>query len=173
MTLKNNRVPLLSNIKLCASFHRNMWIQNGVTVQKRLNGAMTSVTLTSDLVVLHGHHVCNGNNSWKFQDDTITGTLSKRCDRRTDRQTEISVLGVAWSQLKIIGHLFNTTSSFVHLLKCIGKFKLKPQSGNAQFGSISAILSGVTLKFDSSTLKNFRASLLCCSKLCASFQSHR
>ena len=30
MTLKNNRVPLLSNIKLCASFHRHMWIQTGV-----------------------------------------------------------------------------------------------------------------------------------------------
>ena len=42
----------------------------------------------------------NGNNSWKFQDDTMTGTLSKRCDRRTDRQTEISVLRAAWSQLK-------------------------------------------------------------------------
>ena len=34
MTLKNNRAPLLSNIKLCASFHRHMWIQTGVTVRK-------------------------------------------------------------------------------------------------------------------------------------------
>ena len=46
----------------------------------------------------------NGNNSWKFQDDTVRETLSKRCDRRTDRQTggqtEISVLRAAWSQLK-------------------------------------------------------------------------
>ena len=49
MTLKNNRVPLLSNITLCASFHRHMWIQTGVTVRKRLNGVMTSVTLTFDL----------------------------------------------------------------------------------------------------------------------------
>ena len=49
MTLKNNRAPLLSNIKLCASFHRHMWIQTGVTVRKRLNGIMTSVTLTFDL----------------------------------------------------------------------------------------------------------------------------
>ena len=29
-----------------------------------------------------------GNNSWKFHDDTITGTLWKRCDRQTDRQTD-------------------------------------------------------------------------------------
>ena len=28
----------------------------------------------------------NGNISWKFQDDTMTGTLSKRCDGRTDGQ---------------------------------------------------------------------------------------
>ena len=39
---------------------------------------------------------------------------------------------------KIIGHLFYTTSRFVHL-KSIGKFKLKLQSENAQFGSKSAI----------------------------------
>ena len=49
MTLKNNRAPLLSNIKLCASFHCHMWIQTGVTVRKRLSRVMTSVTLTFDL----------------------------------------------------------------------------------------------------------------------------
>ena len=49
MTLKNNRAPLLSNIKLCASFHHHMWIQTGITVRKRLNGVMTSVTLTFDI----------------------------------------------------------------------------------------------------------------------------
>ena len=48
MTLNNNRAPLLSNIKHCASFHCHMWIQTGVTVWKRLNGVMTSVTLTFD-----------------------------------------------------------------------------------------------------------------------------
>ena len=63
MTLKNTKVPLLSNIKLCASFHRHMWIQTGVTVHKRLNGGMTSVNwpLTSDLDLLHGHRVCQWN----------------------------------------------------------------------------------------------------------------
>ena len=52
------RAPLLGNITLCASFHRNMWIQTGVTVMKRLNGVMTSVTLILDLHLLDGHHVC-------------------------------------------------------------------------------------------------------------------
>ena len=49
MTLKNNRAPLLSNIKLYASFHHHMWIQTGVTVWKRLSWVVTSVTLTFDL----------------------------------------------------------------------------------------------------------------------------
>ena len=48
MTLKNN-TPLLSNIKLYASFHHHMWIQTGVTVRKRSSWVVTSVTLTFDL----------------------------------------------------------------------------------------------------------------------------
>ena len=49
VALKNNRAPLLSNTKLCASFHHHMWIQTGVTVRKRLSRVLASVTLTSDL----------------------------------------------------------------------------------------------------------------------------
>ena len=49
MTLKNNRAPLLSKIKLCASFHHHMWIQTGATVRKKLSWVLTSVTLTFDL----------------------------------------------------------------------------------------------------------------------------
>ena len=68
---------------------------------------------------------------------------------------------------KIIGHLFYITPTFVHHLKPLGEFKLVLLSGNAQFGSKSAIfLSRVTLK-------NNRVPLLCYVKLCASFQSHR
>ena len=49
---------------------------------------------------------------------------------------------------KTIGHIFYTTPSFVHHFKFIGEFKLR-------------------------TLKNNRAPLLCCFKLCASFHSHQ
>ena len=49
IALKNNRARLLSNIKRCASFHRHIWIQTGVTVRKRLSWFLTSVTLTFDL----------------------------------------------------------------------------------------------------------------------------
>ena len=50
---------------------------------------------------------------------------------------------------KILGHIFYTTSSFVHHIKSFGEFKLKLQSGNGQFRSKLAIfLSRVTFKFD-------------------------
>ena len=47
-----------------------------------------------------------------------------------------------WSW-RTIGHLFYTTSSFVHHFKAMGEFKLELQSGNAQFGSKSAIFCPV------------------------------
>ena len=49
ITLKNNKAPLLSIIKLYVSFHHHMWIQTGVTVRKRLSWVVTSVTLTFHL----------------------------------------------------------------------------------------------------------------------------
>ena len=50
---------------------------------------------------------------------------------------------------KTMGNLFHVASSFVHHFIAIGEFKLKLQSGNAQFGSKSTIFfSCVTLKFD-------------------------
>ena len=44
---------------------------------------------------------------------------------------------------KTIGHLFYTTSSFVHHFKAMGEFKQELQSGNAQFGLKSAIFCPV------------------------------
>ena len=49
MTFKTNRAHLLCPINLNASFNHNIFIQTGVTVQKRLNWGLTSVTLTFDL----------------------------------------------------------------------------------------------------------------------------
>ena len=74
---------------------------------------------------------------------------------------------------KTIGHVFYTTSSFVHHFKSIGELKLKLQSRNAQFGSKSAIFCPVWPWNLRMPLKNNRAPLLCCFKLCASFHSHQ
>ena len=58
-TLKNNRAPLLSTIKLWASFYHHIWIQTGVMVRKLQSWVLTSVTLTFDLDLLLGHHSCH------------------------------------------------------------------------------------------------------------------
>ena len=71
---------------------------------------------------------------------------------------------------KTIGHLFYSTSSFVHHFEAIGVFSL--ESGNAQFGSNSTIFRAVwpwNLTYD---LENNRAPIQCYFKLCASFRSH-
>ena len=73
---------------------------------------------------------------------------------------------------KSIGHLFYTTTSFVHHFKAISEFKLELQSGNAEFRSKSAIVWQGDLKIWWMTLKNNRAPLLYYFKHCASFQSH-
>ena len=107
MTLKNNRTPLLSIIKLCASFHHHMWIQTGVTVRKRLSRVWPLWPWPLTLTFCMDITLVIGNNSWKFHDDMMMGTLSKRCHRQTDRQTEIAILKAAWTQLKImIWHVF-------------------------------------------------------------------
>ena len=73
---------------------------------------------------------------------------------------------------KIIGHIFFTTSSFVHHFKTICELKLKLQSGNTQFGS-KLFFVPCDLETWWMTLKNNRPPLLCCFKLWALFHSHQ
>ena len=147
MTLKNNRAPLLSIIKLYASSHHHMWIQTGVTVRKRLSWVVTSVTLTFDLwpwpyawtsplslVITPENFMMIG--WWEQSQKGVT-------DRRTDRRTDWTIHRAVWSQLKTIGHLFYAISSSMRHFVAIGEFKLELQSGNAQFGSKSSIFLAV------------------------------
>ena len=125
MTLKNNRAPLLSNIKLCASFHHHMWIQTGVTVRKRLSWVLTSVTLTFDLwpwplawtsllsLVItpenfmmirwweHNEKGVTDRQTDGQTDGRTDGRTDWRTDRQTDRRTDWTIHRAAWSQLKI------------------------------------------------------------------------
>ena len=96
MTLKNNRAPLLSNIKLYASFHHHMWIQTGVTVRKRLSWVVTSVTLTFDLWhwpfawTLRWSLVINPENFMmiRWWEHSQKGVTDRRTDGQTDGQTD-------------------------------------------------------------------------------------
>ena len=151
MTLKNNRAPLLSNIKLYASFRHHMWIQTGVTVRKRLRWVVTSVTLTFDLWpwpfawTLRRSLVITPENFMmiRWWEHSQKGVTDRRTDGQTDRQTENTICRAAWSQLKTIGHLFLATSSYMHHFIIICEFKLELQSGNGQFGSNSTIFRAV------------------------------
>ena len=74
---------------------------------------------------------------------------------------------------KTIRHIFSATSSFVLHFIAICQFKMELQSGNAKFGSKSAIFFvPCDLEIWQMTLKNNRAPLLCYFKLSASFYSH-
>ena len=109
MTLKNNRAPLLSNIKLYASFHQHMWIQTGVTVRKLLSWVMTSVTLTFDLWpwpfawTLRRSLVITPESFMmiRWWEHSQKGVTDRRTDGQTDRRTENTICRAAWSQLKI------------------------------------------------------------------------
>ena len=109
MTLKNNRAPLLSNIKLYASFHHHMWFQTGVTVRKRLSWVVTSVTLTFDLwpwpfawTLLWSLVITPENFMMiRWWEHSQKGVTDRQTDRRTDGQTENTICRAAWSQLKM------------------------------------------------------------------------
>ena len=112
MTLKNNRAPLLSNIKLYASFHHHLWIQTGVRVRKWVSWVVTSVILTFDLwswpiawTSLLSLVITPENfmmiRWWKHSEKGVTHTETDgRTDRQTYGRTDRSVLRAAWSQLK-------------------------------------------------------------------------
>ena len=72
------------------------------------------------------------NSNWSYSPETLGSGQNWRffvpCNLKFD--------GSPW---KTIGYLFYTTSSFVHHFKAMHEFKLKLQSGNAQFGSKWAI----------------------------------
>ena len=107
MTLKNNRAPLLSNIKLYAPFHHQMWIRTGVTIRKRLSWVMTSVTLTFDL--WPWPFAWTSLLSWvitpenfvmiRWWEHSQKGVTDRRTDRQTDRRTDWTIHRAAWSQL--------------------------------------------------------------------------
>ena len=83
--------------------------------------------------------------------DLIAGTglvILLKLDSIIDFSAPVTLKFDGWPR-KIIGHLFYTTSNFVHDFKAIGELKQELQSGNVQLGSKLAIfLSRVTLKFD-------------------------
>ena len=151
MTTKNDKAPLPYYIKLCASFQIHRWIQTKVTVRKR-----------SILVKIGDFFVPCDLEIWRMTLKNNTAPLLccfKLCASFHSHQwiqTRFTVRKCPiWVKINVflphvtlkfnrwpwkkIGHLFYTTSSFVHHFKAMDEFKLELQSGNVQFGSKSAI----------------------------------
>ena len=144
LTLKNNKAPLLSNIKLYVSFHHHMWIQI-VTVRKQKVG------------------------SWPLWPWPLTLTFCIESGRiwRFFAPVTLKFYGRPW---KTIGQLFYTHSSFMHHFIAIGGFRFELQSGNTQIGSnLTIFFASCDLEILRTTLKNNRAPLLYPFKLYASF----
>ena len=104
ITLKNNRAPLLSNIKLYVSFHHHICSNWSYSPETKM-WVVTSVTLTFDLWpwpfawTLPWSNVITPENFmmirwWEHSQKGVT-------DGQTDRRTENTIHRAAWSQLKI------------------------------------------------------------------------
>ena len=126
ITLQNNRAPLLCYFKLCAAFRSHWWIQIGVTVRKH-------PILHQALCIISNPSV---NLNWSYTPEKLNS------GRLGDFLSLVTLKFDGWPW-KTIGHLFYTTSSFVHHFKSIGELKLKLPSRNAQFGSKSSIFCPV------------------------------
>ena len=132
MTPTNNQAPLLCYFKLFALFRSHWWIEIAVTVRKcqhlgQIRWFFIRVTLKFDW--LH----------WK-----IIGHLFYPISSFVHHfvpNGEFFQIGVTGWPWKTTEHLSYDALSFVHQhhFNAIIKFKLKLESGNAQFGSKSTI----------------------------------
>ena len=152
MTPENNSAPLLCYFKPFASFRNHWWIQTAVKSPETPNLGQIQqfleprdlkiwrMTLKNNSALLCNFKLCGSFRShWWIQ----TGvTVLKRPIGVTlnDFLSHVTFKLDRWPW-KTIGHLFYDTLSFVHHFNAIGKFKLKLQSGNAQFGSKSTTLA--------------------------------
>ena len=161
MTSKNNTAPLLYYIKLCVSFQIYRWIQTEVTLRKcSIWVEIGDFFVPCDLEIwwmtlennraplLYYIKLCASFQIHRWIETEVTVRKRSISVKISNFLSCVTLKFDGWPW-KTRGHLFYTTSSFVHHFKSIGEFKLELQSGNAQFRSKSAIfLSCVTLKFD-------------------------
>ena len=154
MTLINNWAHL-SYFKLCASFHSHLSIQNGITVRKRqIRVKIGDFFVLCDLEIwrmtlknnraplLYYFKLCVSFHSLLWNQKEVTVRKRQIWVKIGDFLSRVTLKFDRWPW-KIIGHLFYSTWSLVHHFIAICEFKMELQSGNAQFGSKSAIFCPV------------------------------
>ena len=105
---------VLCYIKLCVSFHSHLWIQTGVTIRNRPNWGkicfdlcdldLWPLTLTFCMDITF----VNGNNSWKFHDDTMIGTLWTRRSENNNTPQPLD----QWTNSPFMGQQVGNCKSF-------------------------------------------------------------
>ena len=145
MTSKNNKAPLLYNIKLCASFQTHWWIQTAVTVQKcsirvKIDDFLSCVTWKFDGWHWQtiGHLFCATSSFvnhfieaiGEFKLEWQSGKLNSAQNQRYLSLVTLKLHGWPW---KTIGHIFYATSRLEHHCIAICEFKLGIQSEKYQF----------------------------------------
>ena len=115
------------------------------------------------------YHILHQIVEYGYVDFFTNLTIMVSNDKRIHFVNGLEFDGWPW---KTIRHLFYATLNFVHHFKAIGEFKLKLQSGNAQFGSKWTIFFvPCDLAIWRMTLNNNRAHRLCCSSFMHHFVS--
>ena len=135
----------------------------------------TSSMLLQALCIILAHFI-HYTKLWALSqtprwNQTVTVRKRSICVKIGDYLSRVTLKFDGWPW-KTIRNLFYATLSVVDNFKAICELKLKLQPGNAQCGSKSAIFFSCDLEMWQMTLKNNRAPLLCCFKLCASFHSY-
>ena len=137
MTPKNNKARLLYYIKLCVSFQIHQWIQTGVTVPKRsiwvkFDDFFSQLTLQFDIwpsknnraPLLCYFKLCASFRSHWWIQTGVTVWKRPIWVKIDDFFSRVTWQFNVWPW-KTIGHLFYSTSSFVHHFVAIGEFKLE------------------------------------------------
>ena len=152
MTSNNNRASLLCPFKFCVSFHSHLWTELVSYNPETINsGQNRCFSVPCDLEIwlmtlmkfnmaplLYYFKLCTSFQSHQW---IQTGVTVRIRSIRVKIGDFLSCVTLKFDRLpwKLIRHLFNTKSRFLHRFKAISEFELELQSGNTQFRSKSTI----------------------------------
>ena len=183
MTSKNNRALPLYYVRLCASFQIHRWIQTGVTVQERsirveISDILSRVTLTLDGWPWKtiGHFFYTTPALCIISNSSVMSNLSYSPETLNSGQNRQFLSRVT---LKFDEWPWKTRAPLICCFKLCASFHSHwwIQTGvtvweTPNSGQNRQVFVPCDLEIWGMTLKNNRAPLLCCFKLCASFHSH-
>ena len=129
MTSQNNRAPVPCYVNHFALFQSHLWIQTGVTVQKR----SIWVKIGHFVEIFVYYFIAIGQFKLQLQSG------NRQFGWKSLIFFVVCDLEISWVTLEKIENLSYATLKFVHHFIAISEFKLELQSRNAQFVSKSEL----------------------------------